>query len=246
MKRLVSSVRALSRLVPTRWLGLSLLLATGCLNRTYALSAGHSAAGQQDFGKASHRQPFIVANLVAQASFSNVAPIEADGFWRVYSGGQRLEHCIGSPDQPGECRQAPLPRSVLWPNGLAIIDPVDLGNFVRVKAFLRADGYVYVVDSSGQRLRRASPDHGIWLRQTLLNRPPWHCRLDAEGMPMCASAPADGVSMFGPSYRMQTAVGLLTVGDEDVLWLNRYNRVARCTASADNPVPVCVDAEMLD
>ena len=230
------------------------LLASGCSRQTIGVTAATARPGEMGFGAAVHEQSVFTGPAVAAVGHAAIVDREppagsaGDAVWQVHARGRALRHCTILQGGQRACVEAQLPDRVK--GVLLIVDPLTLGKYVTVTRLSEAGGaYVHASRPSvGPRARGrsrlpATKSHGIWVRQSNILTPPWHCQIE-DGGPRCRSIPPDVTTIFGQSFLHEDVLARITIDEVDILWLSRFGAVARCTASRAEPVPRCRTAEM--
>jgi hypothetical protein len=198
----------------------------------------------------------LAANVTSFTTTGQAAVADRDdSVWRVWDGGDVLEHCYATNGKESGCVTATWSSArnpeeddseAGYLSPLAIIDPRNLGGYAFDSQTTGGNGHgyytwggAYVVSDERAPATRA---RGIWVRN--FNGAVYHCQIEA-GRPHCRRLPVDSMV---PQF-----LGAFTVNETDVLWLEatftydtgiERGAVIRCVATPDAPEPKCVPAKM--
>lgn len=167
-----------------------------------------------------------------------------DAYWRSYgSGGSRLQYCERGPNGP-RCTDAVFPEN---PGRLlTVVDPVNLGLALREERSSGVDGTQWVsvrghAIHANVQARRVTPWLGVWVVALRSSRGPvpyggglHYCHVGG-GAPAC--------TYVGQGQALGTVVREKPE-PAHVLWYGERGQIRRCTVTAPDLTPRCVDAAM--
>lgn len=216
----------------------TLVVLCGCWS-TQPLTVAEAPPGTVGYGLEEHIQVIYLViagartRIVSTGHAAYSPEIGPDALWRVHGGGGfRLEHCVG--DGLARCTDATFdekPGRII-----TLVDPANLGSTITQTTVSGPDSTTVttngVVQLDGVTAYEASPNHGVWVRAARSQRL-YYCHV-ASGAPTCQS-----VGRFGFPLAVMTLAG---ADPTDVMWVNRFGMIERCTATASRPTPVCQPA----
>jgi len=221
----------------------------GCWSSTTPFTAAEGRTDQMGFGLTRHEYTMFLliagthTTVVGVGQAAVVDPL--DSLWEVEDGGKRLVHCFFDGQSRSDCRAATFEagQGGAFLDPLIVVDPNNLGSIavrtdtrnVTGQQWIGAGGFV--VHGSGTM--RPTSARGIWVRSVAAGLR--HCQLEGKS-PRCAAVPV-------PASPLLRALGVFTLGETDVLWIQTgalfgSTGVSRCTAGPKQ-APTCAAAQML-